>query len=234
MHKRLGDSTVRATSRLIQVPDAFCWTRFGPEAGQSSNDILVRKDHERAAQEGLFLWGIGNALGPSIRQLIETNASPRVLFSPIKSHPRPEDVRPASVVAWTKAQALDGTEFDLPPRCLVLSRQDAAGQKQVHYALVCYSATSLMRTQPVGQLYFEALRNILTGSPVGASQVTAVVRREPCQLEHGRSYEIALAAHLVRPYFLRLRDPVAIVDPTNLNSRCLGRTLREVVGPRAS
>ena len=182
------------------------------------------------AHRGLFLWGIGNALGPSIRHLVGTVASPQVLFSPIKSPPRAEDVRPASVVAWTKAQALDGTEFVLPTSCLVLSKRDCAGQKKVHYALVCYSSISLLEGKPCGRLHFEALRNLLSGSPVGASQVTAVVRIEPSQLLQGQPYEIALSAQLVPPYFVRLFEPVPIADPTNLNSRCLGRPWRDLVG----
>jgi hypothetical protein len=212
------------------VPEAFCWTRFGPEAGQSSSDIFVRKEHERAANDGLFFWGIGNALGPSIRHLVERVASPSVLFSPIKGPPRPEDVRPASVVAWTRAQALDGTVFPVPPRCLVLSRGDTALPKRVHYALVCYSPTSLLERPSDGRLYFEALRNLLTGSPVGASQVTAVVKMERSVSEQGRAYDIALSAQLVPPYFVRLLEPVPITDPTNLNARCLGRAWRDIVG----
>jgi hypothetical protein len=203
------------------VPDAFCWTRFGPEAGQSSSDILVRKEHERVAQNGLFLWGIGNALGPSIQHLVDTIATPTVLFSPIKSAPREVDVRPASVVAWTEAWALDGTFFPLPSRSLVLSRQDVAFPKRAHYALVCYSANSLLERRPGSRLDFDALRNILSGHPVGASQVTAVVRIARPAFRHGRAYEVVFSAQLARPYFVRLLSPVP-VDPLILNEQCLG------------
>ena len=108
--------------------------------------------------------------------------------------------------------------------------EDAMGVlKKVHYALVCYSPISLVERQPGGQLYARALRNLLSGNPVGASQVTAVVRTEPSQFGQGRPYEIALSAQLVPPYFVRLLEPVPIADPTNLNSRCLGRPWRDVV-----
>jgi len=214
---------------MVRLPDAFCWTRFGPEAGQSSSAILVRKEQERIAHDGLFLWGIGNALGPSIRHLIEVVASPQVLFSPIKSVPRPEDLRPASVVAWTKAQTLDGTEFLLPARCLVISRQDMAAQKKVHYALVCHSSVSLLDRQSGGQLYLGTLRNLLSGNPVGASQVTAVVRAEPSQFVQGHPYEITLSAQLIPPYFIRLLQPLPIGDPSNLDPRWLGQFWRDVV-----
>jgi hypothetical protein len=36
------------------LPMAFCWTRFGPEAGESFSDILARKNAEREAGDGVF------------------------------------------------------------------------------------------------------------------------------------------------------------------------------------
>jgi hypothetical protein len=44
------------------LPEAFVWTRFGTEAGQTIDRILARKEAERIANGGLFLWGIGNSV----------------------------------------------------------------------------------------------------------------------------------------------------------------------------
>jgi hypothetical protein len=79
------------------LPDCFCWTRFGTEAGQAIVHILQRKEQERSANDGLFIWGIGNAIGPSIRELVRRTNRPEVLFSPIKSSPiLPEATRCAT------------------------------------------------------------------------------------------------------------------------------------------
>ena len=89
--------------QYIPLPQCFVWTRFGTEAGQSISDILRRKEKERAANGGIFYWGIGNAVGPSILELLRRTDEPEVLFSPIKSAPKRDDVTPEAVVAWTAA-----------------------------------------------------------------------------------------------------------------------------------
>jgi hypothetical protein len=60
-----------------------------------------------------------------------------------------------------------------------------------------------------GELRFEHLRNLRSGAPIGASQVTAVVRRiERFAAEAAaRCYRVALRASLVWPYLIRLADP---------------------------
>src|SRR4051812_30446023 len=91
-----------------QLPDCFCWTRFGTEAGQAIGHILQRKERERAANGGLFIWGIGNAVGPSIRELLRRTTRPEVLFSPIRCSPKAQDAEPPAVAAWTLGETLDG------------------------------------------------------------------------------------------------------------------------------
>ena len=53
----------------MDLPRFFCWTRFGTEAGQPIEQILERKEQERIVNNGLFLWGIGNSLTPSMIEL---------------------------------------------------------------------------------------------------------------------------------------------------------------------
>ena len=96
----------------MNIPLQFCWTRFGTEAAQSIDQILVRKEEERQANHGLFLWGIGNAVGPSILELVRRASVPEVIFSPIKSAPREEDVSPPAVVAWTAGSTICGDRYE--------------------------------------------------------------------------------------------------------------------------
>jgi hypothetical protein len=200
----------------MAIPRYFCWTRFGTEAAQTIDQIISRKEEERRAANGIFLWGIGNSVGRSISALLAVSTDPRVLFSPIKSSPRLRDVCPPAVAAWTDALGLDGTPFDLPDLALVTSRYDPAAPRNAHYALVCYSDTPLRIETQHKAISFAALKNISTGRALGYSQVTAVVEYEPglslkaeeCTLS--AEYEIAIEARLVPPFFIRLRDPIPL------------------------
>ncbi len=194
----------------LHLPALFCWTRFGVEAGQPIDQILRRKEQERSANNGVFLWGVGNAVGPAIRELVRRCGSPEVLFSPIIGKARKEDVTPESVVAWMSGETHDGREYPLPSCSLVTSRQSVSSPKSSHYALVCFSGESLVPCSPGYTLGFNTLRNLVSGSPVGASQVTAVVARHSEACVEGRVYEVTFRAHLVCPYFIRLRQPVAV------------------------
>ncbi len=195
-------------SIMMALPITFCWTRIGIEAGQSLQSIFHRKEQERAANGGLFFWGIGNAIGPSLAELLRCCPQPEVIFSSIQCAARPADVNPVNVVAWTKAECLDGSTFELPSSALITSRSDPRNPKSTHYALVCSSSTPLTAGSAVDTLDIGHLENLLTGRPVGASQVTAVVRR----LEQGdapiRTYRAVLRARLEAPFFLRLRSPI--------------------------
>jgi hypothetical protein len=194
----------------LHLPSQFCWTRFGSEAGQSIEQILSRKDQERSANNGVFLWGVGNAVGPGMKELVRRCSSPEVLFSPILGKARRDDLKPESVVAWTLGETHDGEKYPLPSRSLVTSRQSVSSPKSSHYALVCFSREPLVLCSPGYTLAFDTLRNIASGSPVGASQVTAVVARGNEASTKGRVYEVTFRADLVQPYFIRLRGPMTL------------------------
>jgi len=204
------------------LPDFFCWTRFGTEAGEAIGHILQRKEDERAANDGVFIWGIGNAIGPSIRELVRRRPKPEVLFSPIKCSPRPQDVLPPTVAAWISGETLDGDVYRLPEHSLVTSRYDPLTPRSTHYALVCFSPTPIMPAQPVGKISFGSLRNMRTGRPIGASQVTAVVHFNELDSNGGHLYDVAIRAELAYPYFIKLMQPLVL--PTSANA---DRTKRE-------
>lgn len=197
------------TQEAATLPVAFCWTRFGAEAGEPFTEILARKDLEREAGEGIFYWGIGSSVGPALQALIAHMEEPEVLFSPIASPPRRVDVDPERVVRWRVGIGLAGESMDLPAHACVTSRWDSERPCAGRYALVCGSHDPL-GLEDHGELRFGSLRNLRSGAPVGASQVTAVVRRDAARAERGRAYSVALRASLVPPYLLRLDSPEPI------------------------
>lgn len=194
----------------MALPKYFCWSRFGTEAGQGIEDIIARKEQERRANGGVFLWGIGSALRPSMKELVRRTKDPEVLFSPIKSQARRQDVAPQAVAAWTGGETIDGSLYTLPTHSLVTSRYDPRAPRKVHYALVCFSSRALCVSESVGSIDVAGIRNLLTDRPVGASQVTAVVQCISARGGDGRRYGVAMRVRLVYPYFVKLTHPVLL------------------------
>jgi hypothetical protein len=195
---------------LTGIPRYFCWTRFGTEAGQTIAQIIERKERERGAGCGLFLWGIGNAVGPSIIRLLQVSDQPEAIFSPISSAPRQCDTNPSATVDWTEAIGVDGEPFRIPEHALVTSRFDPAFPKRTHYALVCYSEQPLTLSKSGSTVRFQAVRNLVSQRPVGASQTTAIVEYDTTCLSDSRSYDVAMRVRLIAPYFIRLHHPVSL------------------------
>lgn len=193
------------------LPNHFCWTRFGSEAGEDIITILARKEQERQATGGMFLWGIGSSVGPAMRDLVRIEQHPRVVFSPMRSKPKAIDLAPSGILHWTSAQDLEGNEWPLPDGIRVTSRQRSEGgrDKRTHYALVCRSSLPLVAREEHSLIY-EALVNLQTKNKLGASQVTAVVELLKLPTQEGTAYPVALTAELVLPYFVRLENPVQL------------------------
>ena len=206
-------------NRDHSLPRSFCWTRFGTEAGETIDAILARKEAERQANGGVFYWGIGNSIAPAVAELLRWVDEPQVLFSPIRTRARPVDEAPGCVVRWLSATGLTGELFDLPGAICVTSRRDPARPGGNHYALVC-SPEDPLEIADVGKLRFGALRNLRGGTPLGASQVTAVVQREDAGA--GSEYTVALRATLIAPYFVRLRQPIPLEDGGEIDPALLG------------
>jgi hypothetical protein len=184
------------------LPEVFCWSRFGTEAGEPIGSILERKERERLATGGTFYWGIGNSIGPGVEALLGRCPAPEVLFSPIRSRPRAVDVRPPTVVSWKAAETATGESFRLPPAVHITSRLSQAAAR--HYALVCGSDDPVAISDH-GEISPATLRNLVSGKALGSSQVTAIVERVGDLVERA-VYVVALRVRLVEPYFVRLRD----------------------------
>lgn len=193
----------------MDLPDAFCWTKYGDEAGEAISSILRRKDAEREANGGLFLWGIGTSIRPSLLKLLSDLPAPEVIFSPMLSAPTPRDVSPKAVAVWHRARGLDGELFELPPHTMVTSRLDVGVHSKRHYALVCESSAPLAHDDGFATRQWiddALLRNLASGRPLGGSQVTSVVRRTLASESPRRRYRVGFRATLQYPYFVELFD----------------------------
>ncbi len=188
---------------------------MGSESGEGLRQIVQRKELERQTGSGIFCWGIGNALGDSVRLLSSFENSPQVLFSPMASKAKAEDAAPAGVLLWTSYLDQHGNILPLPAHVLVTSRANAGGaNKSRHYALFCYSDASLELADN-GTVFVGSLRNLATGNALGASQVSAVVKRqEGCEV--GRAYPVAFRALLAAPHYAQLANPV-LLQPADID-----------------
>lgn len=200
------------------LPQVFCWTKFGAEAGEQPLSIFKRKELERSRNGGVFLWGIGQSIGPSLPDLLRVSPAPEVLFSPMRSAAAARDASPAQVVLWCHAVGYDGHRFRLPEYSLVTSRMDPARPRSGHYALVCEAGEPIPEPEGKGhRLSLEALRNLRSGTALGASQVTAIVRRLPATAPARIEYPVAARARLVYPYLVRLSRPIPLPESCRLD-----------------
>jgi hypothetical protein len=192
------------------LPSVFCWTKFGTEAGETADSILQRKEVERARNDGTFLWGIGNSIRPSVLQLLEVEQEPAVIFTPMLSRPAPRDVKPNIVGTWKVATGLDGAPFAIPDHTHVTSGTSSRQAPRRHFALVCQRDQPMPAPDHEGWVDDAALRNLRTGSMVGASQVTSVVTCRCTPGAERQRYRVAFRATLVYPFFVELSDWVQL------------------------
>jgi limonene-1,2-epoxide hydrolase len=181
------------------------------EAGQTLEAIVARKERERRAGGGTFLWGVGNAPAVITNTLARAGLPVRVIFSIMKSRPKSIDSAPARIAAWRSYIDVCGVERRLPPQALVTSRADSAsGPKKFHYALMCHSSEPLVLRSDRERFDPSAFRNAGgTGAAVGASQVTALLRRVDRDTS-ASDYQVNLSAWLTGGYWVRLTDPIEL------------------------
>lgn len=197
-----------------RVPEYFCWTKMGVEAGQSLSAIIQRKELERQLGDGMFVWGIGNALSSSLHEFGMERGSVPLLFSPIQSKPRNADSNPGELILWQSFMDEFGNVYPLPEHCMVTSRSlgNGSAARKRHYALFCFSSTSLHSNLNM-ELNFNELQNAKSRKPLGYSQVTAFVRRATGDEKIGSSakiYDVPFRADLLWPFCARLTDGVEI------------------------
>lgn len=177
------------------------------EAGQSIEAIVARKELERRAGEGLFCWGVGSAPPRSLGEFSRLGKDIDVVFSLMKSRPKPADVTPAGLVVWRSYTDSEGRERALPANALITSRAKADGRS--HYALMCHSQQALALGD-FGGFDPSIWRNVSeAGRPVGASQVTALLRRVADTMGIA-GYRVNLRAVLAKGYWIKLGSPLEV------------------------
>jgi hypothetical protein len=188
------------------IPDIFCWTKMGAEAGQGLNDILHRKELERAAGNGSFAWGIGNSLGNSANFARQQSPTGEVdvLFTPMKSAPIVTDTSPSQLFLWLYYLSASGKIKTLPEHMLITSRGQES--KRSHYALLCHSSEEIS-AKDLGGFHSSSVRNLVSMNPVGASQVTSIVRYQTLDIEE-KPYRVSFKAKFHGEGFVKLIEPV--------------------------
>ena len=185
----------------------ICWTKMQTESGQSLDLIVARKELERRAGNGIFYWGIGNAL--SVRNF-SGDAQIPIYFSKMISRPKEHDRNPSGVLLWRKYRDERGDVRDLPGHTIILSKSSSSKSNKIrHYALVCYSKSPLILGD-FGSFYPGHYINA-GGSrkPMGFSQVTSLLTPASADIPCSE-YKINLRAKLVQPFLVTLIDPVLL------------------------
>lgn len=206
-----------AEKQIPYVPDIFCWTKMGTEAGQPLETILRRKELERQAGNGTFAWGIGNSLGssPAFAKQATTDGAVDILFSPMKSAPKAIDVAPTQLVLWLSYHSPDTGLTDLPAHMLITSRGSgiSGSAKRSHYALLCERHEEINADTDPSIIDAKYARNLVSLNPLGASQVTAMVRYEQTDNNYPeKPYPISFRARMHREGFVRLGTPAVLTE----------------------
>ena len=186
---------------------------MGSEAGQDLDTIIRRKEMERTTGRGIFAWGIGNSIGPAVEYARTAigDANLQVLFTAMRSAPKSIDVAPSSIAVWLSYQTKRGDVLPLPDHVLVTSRahQGEGFEKQNHYALICSADVPLDAQHESMAVCPDGVRNLVSFNPVGASQVTAVVRRVEGHVDE-RAYPVLFRAKLAEQCFVKLASRVVL------------------------
>ncbi len=203
-----------AATPLGARDEYLCWSRMQAEAGQQLDAIIARKELERSAGHGVFMWGVGNAPALITNVLARADLRIPVIFSVMKSRPKSLDVSPSRTFAWRSYFDADDVQQPLPVHVVITSRGDSAtGAKRSHYALMCYSSVPLrlrLNGRPFDPSAYCNAGG--AGAPVGASQVTALLRRVKPTNPHAGDYRVDLSAWLTGSFWVRLGDPVELSE----------------------
>ncbi|MBW4467143.1 MAG: hypothetical protein KME07_17090 [Pegethrix bostrychoides GSE-TBD4-15B] len=199
---------------MKKIPPTFCWTKMGAEAGEELAAIIRRKEWERQLGGGYFFWGIGQSLGENAKVVAPEITSLHVIFSPMPSKPKLIDVAPNDVVIWNAWIDAQGVVRRLPIHCFITSRAflPSGRKKESHYALVCFSDQELDKQSNEIFIFPNHLRNVATNKPLGASQVTAIVRALNLKdkTSDTKHYSVSFTAELRSPYCVQLAQPLLL------------------------
>jgi hypothetical protein len=203
---------------------AVCLMKFGPESGETAEEIVARKDLERRAGVGIhkneFWWGVGEkGTAQSTQTLISRHGGNTVLFSAIKDQTPPNKGSATDALAWRKCRMLgDDILQDIPKHVLITSAAVTKGgtTPTKHFALVCHSSVALKiggRAFRFSNSHYKALgKDGTLGKSARGQRTTAALVRLTNSPISGAECDslIDFSADLCTPYCVELFDPVRI------------------------
>lgn len=177
-------------------PKTFVWSKVGPEAGLTLDQILSWKELQRLLSNGIFFWGVGSL--PSAQKqhsFLRAVRKPQLLFTEQISKATDENINPASTVLWTHYRDRGGNEVALPRFAAVTSKEG----RSRHGAIVARSVEPLALRD---RLNFELgdFGNFEGKPNVAFQQSVAIIQKK----ENGnprRIYDRGFWVDLVSPYF---------------------------------
>ncbi len=204
--------------------DAVCLTKFGPESGETADEILARKDLERRsgtrAHKNEFWWGIGEkGTAQSITRLISQHGANVLLFSAIKNRNPPKQSYASDVVVWRKYRMLGSSVLhDIPKHVLITSAAvTKSGRiRRTHFALTCNSSVPIEMGGRVYRFSNPHYKNLSKDGKLGKSArgqrtTTALVRSTSSPISGAECDTIIdFSADLCAPYCVELSDPKEI------------------------
>jgi hypothetical protein len=213
---------------IIRIPvfqeAAVCLTKFGPESGETAEEILARKDLERrsgvCAHKNEFWWGVGErGTAQSIQALISQHGGNVVLFSAIKNQKPPNSGSATDALVWRKYRLLAGDIPQvIPKHVLITSAAVAKGGtiRTRHFALVCNSGVPLKMGGRAFRFSNRHYKNLSKDGKLGKSArgqrtTTALVRWTSSPISGAECDSlIDFSADLCTPYCVELFDPMRI------------------------
>lgn len=196
----------------------FCWSKIGTEAGENLSEIIQRKEIERLANNGTFLWGVGSSLGSSLDLLRERTTAPMVLFTNMLSKAKVIDECPKRIFMWVSYYDQYGQVRALPEYSFVTSRGTTSSEtkKKNHYALICNSRLAIPSKEP-SIIDGSTLVNLKSGKQVGASQVTSIVKQIRKASTVMKQYSVVFSAELKDEGQVRLAHFIEIKQQDVIN-----------------
>jgi hypothetical protein len=203
---------------------AVCLTKFGPESGETAEEILARKELERrsgvSAHKNEFWWGVGEkGTAQAIQTLISQHGGKVVLFSAIKDQKPPNKGSATDALVWRKCRMLGGDILqDIPKHVLITSAAVTKGgtTRTKHFALVCNSSAPLKIGGRAFRFCNSHYKNLSKDGKLGrfarGQRTTAALVRWTTSPISGAECDgvIDFYADLCTPYCVELFDPVRI------------------------
>jgi hypothetical protein len=200
---------------------AVCLTKFGPESGETADEILARKELERRSGIGVhkneFWWGIGEkGTAQSIIGLVSQHGAQVILFSAIKNQALWNGDPASNLLVWRKYRTLGSSEsHDIPKHVLITSAvlTKSGTHRTTHFALICKSRVPIKMGAYVFRFSNPYYKNLgkdgkLGKSARGQRTTTALVRWRTSPISGAECDSlIDFSADFCPPHCVELSDP---------------------------